>query len=349
MIDIKSICLDAQSNIIEAMKVIEKSDAKIALIVNDKQQLLGSITDGDVRRGLINSIPVSDPVTAIMNKNPIKFLVGTDKEKVLKTIENKKILQIPLVDQDNRLVDIVLSAELLESSNKKNSIILMAGGLGTRLGHLTAECPKPMLKVGDKPILEIVLENLKSHGFSDFSIAVNFKAEMIENYFEDGSKFGARITYLREKERMGTAGALSLFEPKNNLPLIVMNGDVLTKVNFTEFLENHKKNSYQCSMCVRKYDLQVPFGVVQVENQVITNIEEKPTQSFFVSAGIYSLNPELLQLIPKSSYFDMPSLFNKIISDKKNKAGVFPIHEYWMDVGRRDDFNQAQVDFKKVF
>lgn len=347
--NVKSLFVNAADPILNAMKIIENDASKIALVVNQDGKLLGTVTDGDIRRGLINNISINDQVQLIMNKAPKSFLQGTSLDQVEKMMKDKKITQIPLLDASGIVVDIVLSSDFESRKQKANTVVLMAGGLGQRLGELTADCPKPMLKVGDKPILEVVLNNLKEHGFHDFVISVNYKAEIIENYFKDGADFGVTINYIREKERLGTAGALSLFSPKNELPLLVMNGDVLTKVDFTQLLNHHNKNNYQASMCVRKYDFQVPFGVVNVNDQVITSIVEKPIQSFFINAGVYILDCKLLQLIPAQTYFDMPSLFNKMIDQKKGIAGVFPIHEYWMDVGQRDDFNQAQLDFKKVF
>lgn len=347
MTEISQICLLQNAPIIEAMKIIEQFPEKIAIIVSIDQKIMGTVTDGDIRRGLIRHISVSDPVELIMNRNPITLPVETSFKEIKKVMEKRKISQIPLITQKSTVSQVVLANDLKNLDAKKNTVVLMAGGLGVRLGELTADCPKPMLKVGDKPILEVVIENLKEHGFTDFCIAVNYKAEIIENHFKDGSDFGVSISYIREKERLGTAGALSLLQLENDFPLIVMNADVLTKVNFSQFLENHIKNSFKASMCVRRYDLQVPFGVVHVEDQLIKKIEEKPTQSFFVNAGIYALNSEVLKMIPKDTFYDMPTLFDQIIKLNQANAGVFPIHEYWMDVGRKDDFRQAQVDFKK--
>lgn len=348
MIDIKKICIKSDSPIIEAMKIIELFSEKIALVVDNNFKLIGTVTDGDVRRGLIKNVSVNDSIDRIMNSNPTIFFENYNVDELQKVFSTKKISQIPILNNQRQVVEIILSKALLESFKKENYVVLMAGGLGTRLGSLTADCPKPMLKIGDKPILETVLENLKEHGFQKFHISVNYKAEVIEDYFQDGSRFGVQINYLREKERMGTAGSLSLIKDINS-PVLVMNGDVLTKVNFSQFLDNHEKNNYKASMCVRKYDLQVPFGVVNVDHNHIVGLEEKPTQSFFVNAGIYLLNPEVINYVPSETYFDMPTLFNLLISRHAQSAGVFPIHEYWLDVGRKDDFNKAQFDFKKVF
>jgi dTDP-glucose pyrophosphorylase len=349
MINIDDICLKKESTILEAMKVIQLSAAKIVLVVDSHKKLLGTITDGDIRRGLIDSISVNEQLGQIMNAKPTYLKAGYSEQQAKKIFQTEKISQFPVVNAQGELLEILLSDALKQMELKKNTVVLMAGGLGSRLGELTADCPKPMLKVGGKPMLEILLENLKDHGFKNFLISVNFRADVIEDYFKNGECMGLNIQYLREKERMGTAGSLSFLKPDSDLPFLVMNGDVLTKVDFSSFLENHSKQKCFASMCIRKYDYQIPFGVVQVENNQIVKLEEKPIHSSFVSAGIYALNAEAIGLIPQNTYFDMPNLFNRIIEQKKFKTGVFPIHEYWLDVGQKADFNRAQIDFKKIF
>ena len=222
----------------------------------------------------------------------------------------------------------------------------MVGGLGSRLGELTANCPKPLLKIGEKPILESIIDNFKIHGFKNFFLAVNYRSEMIESHFGDGSDFGVNIQYIREKERMGTSGSLTLFQPINDLPIFVMNGDLLTHVNFSSLLKHHNDEKFDASTCVRQYDHQIPFGVVELDGLKISKIQEKPIKSFMVNAGIYVLNQSALRLIPENSYFDMPSLLEKMLQSG-NKVGAFPIHEYWLDIGRKDDFEQAELDYIK--
>ncbi len=347
--DIKKLIVDGNTPIIQAMKVIDENTAKVALVVDSHDKLIGTVTDGDIRRGLIQNKSTNDTVQLIMNPNPTVFQYGESKELIDQLMKAKKIYQIPLVDPQGKIVDLILSEQLFDPEEKPNIVVLMAGGLGSRLGELTENCPKPMLNVGDKPILHGVIENLKAHGFNHFIISVNYKAEIIEEYFKDGSAYGVHISYIKEKQKMGTAGSLSLLKKENKYPFLVMNGDVLTKVDFTQFLSQHVQSNNLASMCVHKYESQIPFGVVHVSGDKIVSIEEKPIYDHLVSAGIYALDPEILSLIPENSFFDMPTLFRKIISLHPGRAGVFPVYEYWIDVGRKDDFNRAQKDYKKVF
>lgn len=335
------------ATIMDAMKAMTAGGKKIAVVVNEKRQLQGVVTDGDIRRGLLKGINMNAPVTEIMVCNPVVAKKDTAQSNLLELFRTKEVQQIPILT-DNNIVHSVISIEeliTLETVNQ-NAVILMVGGLGSRLGELTSNCPKPLLKIGEKPILESIIENFKTHGFKNFFLAVNYRSEMIESYFGNGSKLNVHIEYLREKERMGTAGALSLFEPINDLPVIVMNGDLMTHVNFNSLLQSHIEKNAEASVCVRQYDLQIPFGVVQADDFKINRIEEKPIKSFLVNAGIYVLNKSALNLVPENSYFDMPSLLDKMLTLKQNVC-AFPIHEYWLDIGRKDDFEQASNDFLK--
>ena len=223
----------------------------------------------------------------------------------------------------------------------------MAGGLGSRLESLTSDCPKPMLKVGGKPILETIIETFKEHGFYKFVLAVNYKSEIIKDYFKDGSSLDIQISYIDEKNRMGTAGALSLYHD-NSLPLIVMNGDLLTKINFSDLVNFHIKSKNAATMCLRQYEHQIPFGVVITEQDKVLRIEEKPICRYFVNGGIYVLNPDQLIHIPENMYYDMPTLFEKLIASNE-KIGAYTFYEYWIDVGRLDDYERAHSDFVEIF
>jgi NDP-sugar pyrophosphorylase family protein len=224
----------------------------------------------------------------------------------------------------------------------------MAGGLGSRLRPLTDDTPKPLLKIGGKPVLEIIIDNFLAQGFRRFFISINYKSEQIRDHFADGSEWGAEIRYLEEDRRLGTAGSLALIEEPPAAPFVVMNGDLLTKVSFQNLMDFHAEQRSVATMCVREYDFQVPFGVVETDHTKIISIEEKPRQRFLVNAGIYVLNPEALGFISDDTSQDMTYVFESLIKADMETA-VFPIREYWLDIGRLDDFEQANSDFENLF
>jgi NDP-sugar pyrophosphorylase family protein len=226
--------------------------------------------------------------------------------------------------------------------------VIMAGGRGTRLGALTDECPKPMLRIGGRPILETILLNLREYGIEQVYLAVNYRAEMIEDYFGDGSRVGMRVDYLRERERLGTAGALSLLPSRPSETFVVMNGDVLTKVNVTQLLEFHRRASAVATMCVRQHDFHVPFGVVAVEGGNVLRIDEKPVRRDFVNAGLYAMEPVALDSVAAGTYLDMTTLLNSLIA-AGHRAAAFPVSEYWLDVGQHADFERANGEFPNEF
>lgn len=332
----------------EAIQTIDEGAIQIALVVDHQNKLLGTVTDGDIRRGILKGVSLSDSVRQIMNPHPIVAGAEDGREKILETMKQTRLHQIPVVDTRGHLVSVEILDELLKVRNRDNAVLLMAGGLGSRLRPLTDECPKPLLKVGSKPLLEIILENFLEYGFRKFYLSVNYKAEMVQEYFGDGSRWGADIQYIHEDRRLGTAGALSLLPERPTLPLIVMNGDLLTKVNFQQLLDFHAEHGAKATMCVREYDFQVPYGVVRIDHHRIVNIDEKPIQRFFVNAGIYVLEPETLDFIPPATFFDMPELFLKLIA-RQWETSVFPIREYWLDIGHMDDFARANGEFPEIF
>jgi len=349
MINIKSLLVGPEILVIDAIKTLEANEIKILLVVDTDQHLLGTITDGDIRRGLLKGIALQDSVSKIMHQNPTFALQSEPKRKKIQLMKDKVISHLPILDENRVVITLMTDKEMNEYSYQDIDVVLMVGGLGTRLGELTTEVPKPMLKVNGKPILEIIINNFKTFGFNKFHFAVNYKSQVIEDYFGDGSHHDIKVNYLREKERMGTAGALTLLPKNIKNPILVMNGDVLTKVNFAHLFETHCKQKSVATMCVRQYDFQVPFGVVKTDQEKIVEIQEKPKHSFFVNTGIYCLSAEALAHIPENSFYDMTTLFNKLIKEQQQNVNVFPIHEYWLDVGRPDDFDQAQFDYKKEF
>ncbi|QFU05536.1 D-glycero-alpha-D-manno-heptose 1-phosphate guanylyltransferase [Pseudoalteromonas sp. THAF3] len=344
----QEILMAPEQSLREALEVINIQASRVVLIVDKQTHLLGVITDGDIRRALLNNLGLEVALSEVMNTSPICAEVGTPKEQLIETMEQKGILSIPVVRQ-GKVVGLQTLKHVLSKPKFDNPVFLMAGGFGTRLRPLTDHCPKPMLQVGNKPILETVLKSFVKAGFSNFYISTHYMPEQIEEHFGDGSQWGVEIEYVHEESPLGTGGALGLL-PKSmrrDLPLILMNGDVLTKVDFARLLEFHCENGADATMCVREYEYQIPYGVIQGEGSRITDMVEKPIQRFFVNAGIYVVSPEVISSVPFNHRIDMPTVLEQRIAKDKDVL-MFPIHEYWLDIGRMDDFNRAQVDIRSL-
>lgn len=348
MKSLKKVAVLPSATILTAIQMIDTNEVQAALVVDEANHLLGTITDGDVRRAILRGAQLSDPVGNIMNRRPTVAKLGDGRGKILEVMKQKQIHQIPILDKAGRLVGVEVLDELIKSSVRDNWVILMAGGEGNRLRPLTNNQPKPLLNVGNKPILETILESFIEYGFKRFYISVNYKNEMIKEYFGNGSRWNVKIFYLHEDERLGTAGALNLLPEKPTQSFFVMNGDLLTKVNLNQLLHFHLQNKALATMCVREYDFQVPYGVVELRKHYIRNVDEKPVHRFFVNAGIYVLEPEVLKHVKKKKRFDMPDLFERLISQGVDVT-AFPIREYWLDVGRIDDLERAKGEFSKIF
>lgn len=348
MKSIDLIKLTKNNTIIEALKIIDQGALQIGIVVDDNDTLIGTLSDGDIRRALINNYKLEDKIEGIVFKTPTVATIDDDIEEIIDIAFNKKLHVIPIVNENMQVQDIAIVDELIKNKVKSNKVVLMVGGLGSRLRPLTNETPKPMLKVGDKPILETIIKQFMKSGFKNFILCVNYKSNMIKDYFGDGSKFGINIEYILEEKRLGTAGALSLLQEKPKHPFFVMNGDLLTNINFENLLDYHNSNESKATMGVRKYDMQIPYGVVNTIGRDIKTIDEKPTLDFFVSGGIYVLDPCCLDLIPQNEFYDMPTLFEDII-EKKLKSITYPINNYWLDIGNPDDFQKANDEYNKVF
>ncbi|HEX5330601.1 nucleotidyltransferase family protein [Sulfuricurvum sp.] len=345
---IDAIKLSLTSTIRDALQIINNGAMQMAVVVNSEGKLLGTVTDGDIRRGLLNNLRLEDSVETILHTTPTVATLSDTKEDILQKALAKKLHQIPIVDEEYRVLGIQEINDLIKPATKPNMVVLMVGGLGSRLRPLTEETPKPMLKVGNKPILQTIVEKFAEYGFNEIVLCVNYKSHIIQDYFGDGSAFGVNITYIFEEERMGTAGALSLLTTLPNEPFFVMNGDLLTNINFDHLCNYHLTQNAMATMCVREYDFQVPYGVVNMEGNTILSIQEKPVHKFFVSAGIYMLNPDVIRYIPKNQFYDMPSLFEALIQQDQ-KAVSFPIREYWLDIGQMEEYERANQEYAGVF
>lgn len=344
----KDVLIKPQTTIIDAMKIIDATTMQFVAVVNEEMYLLGTVTDGDIRRGILNGLPLDSAISGVMNTSPFCEKQGEKTSYYKKRMRERKLKQLPIVTNDNILKNILFS-DVLELTNKKdNIVVLMVGGLGTRLRPLTDTIPKPMLNVGNKPILETIIESFKSYGFTNFIMSVNYKKEMIIDYFQDGSHLDVNIEYIEETKRLGTAGALSLLPKIPNEPFFVMNGDLLTKINFEQLLEFHVETNSSATMCVREYEYQIPYGVIETDNDQLLSIVEKPIHKSFVNAGIYIMDPDVLDYIPSGEFYDMPELYKKLMLEKK-KVTAFPVREYWLDIGRLDDYEKANGEYKETF
>ncbi len=343
----QNVLISPTDTIKHALKVIDQEALRVALVV-EKEKLLGVVTDGDIRRGILAGFGLEEPASQVMNKTPLTADSNLNTQELQQLMYDRDILSLPLVDKNGKLVGLKTLNETLKVQKRENPVFIMAGGFGTRLRPLTDNCPKPMLKVGGKPMLETLINNFKNYGFYRFYISTHYLPEIIENYFGDGSSFGIEITYVHEEKPLGTGGALSLL-PKSlpKEPLIMINGDILTNVDFGKVLEFHIEQSCDATMCVRDYEIKIPFGVIEGEGHEITDIVEKPTYRYFVNAGIYVISNNIIESLPNNEHLDMPTLF-----EQKQSLGCrtlkFPIHEYWLDVGRHDDFNKAQTDIHEL-
>ena len=331
--------LKATNSILEVIKHIQDSHYQICFIVDNNNCLIGSVTDGDIRRGLINGNSLDINVSKIMNTSPISISSSQSKNDAHKIMISNQIKQLPVVDEENRLIGLHLIDHILDLTQKENFILIMAGGFGKRMMPLTEQIPKPMLMIGDKPILEHIIINAKAQGFKKFVISLHYLGQLISDYFGDGSNLGVSISYLHESEPLGTAGALSLIEPEPELPFIITNGDIISDINYGNFLDFHDSNKSQATMAIKKYELQNPYGVVNTKGLEIISFEEKPIHVSYVNAGMYVLNPSSLRYLRKNQPCDMPDFFNLLIS-KNHVVTAYPIHETWADVGRPIDLSE---------
>jgi dTDP-glucose pyrophosphorylase/CBS domain-containing protein len=342
-------CVALSNTLHDTIRCIDRSGKGIALVVDDRQHLLGTITDGDVRRAMLAGIDWTATVETILTRKasvgePAPVTAGPDvsPEALLQLMQERAVRQIPLVDSENCVVGLVTLAELVPPTSLPVQAVIMAGGFGTRLHPLTADLPKPMLPVNGRPLLERIVEQLRQVGIRHVNVTTHFKAERIIEHFGDGHAFGVEMQYVNEDAPLGTGGALGLM-PAPQEPLLVINGDILTQVDFRAMLAFHQDQHAEMSVAVRRYEVQVPYGVVECDGSRIHRLQEKPQIGFFVNAGIYLLEPSVYQLIPNGQRFNMTDLIQWLL-DAGRTVISFPIREYWIDIGQHGDYAQARDD-----
>lgn len=349
MKDYTKLLIEPDLSLEEAIRHVENLGSGIAFIADASGRLLGALSDGDVRRAILCHKPLDGPVRDAMNPSPKTVAHNTPASEAQVLMDLHRIRFVPVLDEAGRIVHVFAHEDVHTDPARDNMAVIMCGGLGSRLKELTQKTPKPLLPVGGQPILETIVGQLGKHGFRNVVLATNYKADMINGHMGNGDHLGVQIDYVREKQRLGTAGALKLLGGVNGKPLLVMNGDILTKVNFDAMLEYHQACGWAMTICMVTYDLRIPYGVIDADsNGQLQGIREKPMQRFFINAGIYVLNPALIDLIPDNEYFDMTDLVNAACANGM-RAGTFPIHEYWIDVGRMEEYHRANREYAVHF
>ncbi len=347
MINIQDFLISRDKSIREAIATIDANAKGIALVVDNQTHLITTITDGDIRRAIISGTDLDASVRSLIGEKtqPITALVDTSEANLLHLMTKNSIRQIPLLDTENKVVDIALLSDLVKDYELPLSAVVMAGGFGRRLRPLTNNIPKPMLPLGNQPILERTVEQLRRAGIHRLNITTHYLGEKITEHFGDGKDFGVDIKYVKEEQPLGTAGSLSLLKPPQE-PLLVMNGDIVTKLDFRALLDYHQENEADMTVGVKQEEFQIPYGEVEIDGVLITGITEKPIKRYFINAGIYLLNPDVCQLIPSNERYDMPSLIQELIS-RGRRVASFPIHEYWVDIGKHPDYQKAMNDIQQ--
>lgn len=331
------------ATIVDAIRCLDQVAIKIALVVDSNGKLKGTISDGDIRRGLLRGLEISSPITSVIHRKPFVVPPEMTRTTILELMIANKIQQIPIVDEQGKVLGLHLWDQITARQPRENVMVIMAGGKGTRLRPYTEDCPKPMLPVAGKPMLEHIIDRAIASGFNNFLLAINYLGHMVEDYFGDGSKFNVHIEYIRETAALGTAGALGLMMQRPVKPFVVTNGDVLTGVNYGELIDYHEQHQASATMAIRTHEWQNPFGVVKIEGVDIIGFEEKPTVRTHINAGVYVLEPIVLEELPMNQICDMPELFQRL-QNNGMRTVVYPIHEPWLDVGRPEDLISAQTN-----
>ena len=340
----RDVVVGPQVSLKEAIAKVTSSGLQVALVASADDTLLGVLTDGNIRRAILAGRGLDVPVSEVMTTKPTAVLASTRRSELLAVMRQKGIRHLPLLNESGRVIGLATLDALLDSAERPNWVVLMAGGRGTRLQPLTDDTPKPLLEVGGKPILESILGSLSEQGFRRIFLSVNYRAEMIQEHFGSGERWRVNVEYLHERTRLGTAGALSLLPETPEAPVIVMNGDLLTLINFGSLLQFHDEQVAAATMAVRECDIQVPYGVVSLDGVRIQSIAEKPVQKYFANAGIYVLSPQALAHLPGESFFDMPMLFERLIAAGLSTV-AYPLREYWVDIGQLEEFERAKREW----
>jgi len=352
MFDLSNILIPPTASIRETITCIDRNGKGIALVVDEERRLLGTVTDGDIRRAILSNLGLDEPVQALLDRRsetaypkPITALIGDSDPELLELMQRHSVRHVPVVDRDGRVADLAVLSDLLKEERLPLTAVVMAGGFGTRLRPLTQDMPKPMLPVGDRPLLEVTIERLRKAGIHRVHLTTHYKKDVIAQHFGDGRSFGVEINYVPEEQPLGTAGGLSGV-PSTDEPILVINGDILTDLDFRAMLDFHREQDAVMTIAVHPEDFQVPFGVIEQDGVQVTSMSEKPLMRLFVNAGIYLLNPEVLESIPRDRPSDMPEVISGLLAAGKRVVS-FPIHEHWQDIGEPHQYKRAQAEMDR--
>ncbi len=338
-----NLCVPPGTSVRLTLDAITKNGRQVALVTDPDDRLLGIVTDGDVRKALLRGVSLDSPVAASMNASPITGPAGLGRGGATALMRTRRIRHLPLVDEAGRLQDVIFLDDLLARAPLPAAAVIMAGGMGTRLRPLTEETPKPLLRVGGRPLIEIMIERLERSGIERVLVAVHHKSEMIRAALGDGGRLGVRLSYVDEPERLGTIGALTLIRPPLEEAFFVINADILTKCDFRAMWEFHRAEGARMTVGVSLHQVDIPYGEFTLHGTRISRVEEKPRKEFPVNAGIYLLDPSLTDLIPEGRYFDATDLI-RVCLERELPVSAYLIREYWLDVGRHDDLRRADRD-----
>lgn len=351
--DLALLCVRPEGSVRDTMACIDRNKSGLALVVNDDGRLVDTISDGDLRRAVLAGVDLDAPVSALRSRRanspypaPVTAPAGTEPAALLRLMQERQLRHVPLLDEEQRVVSLVTLRDLLPSQGHPLQAVVMAGGFGNRLRPLTEELPKVMLPIGERPLLELILEQLRQVGIQQVNLATHYKPEVIAKHFGDGSKFGLAIRYVQEDQPLGTAGALSLIEASEQ-PLLVINGDIVTRVDFRAMLEFHRDHRADMTVGVYPYEVQIPYGVVETDGARIIGLTEKPVLRHFINAGIFLLNPGVRRFVPRGRSYDMTDLISRLIAEGRYVAS-FPIREYWMDIGHPENYQKAVADHREA-
>ncbi len=332
------------SSIRMAMECIDRNARGIAIVAHEDRRLIATLTDGDIRRAILAGVDLSLPVSEVLHGRPAPFTapIGTSDAQLLRLMTEHGLRHIPLLDESGRIAAVAQLSDLIKEYELPLTAVVMAGGLGMRLRPLTEDVPKPMLQVGDRPLLELIVDQLRAAGIRRVNMATHYKGEIIAQHFGNGHGFGVEIVYVTEDQPLGTAGALTLVEASDD-PILVINGDILTRLDVRSMLEFHREHDADMTVAVKLHEFQLPYGVVEIKGTEVVGISEKPKIQHFINAGVYLLRSNLCKVIPANQSYDMPDLIQQVLSDG-GRVVSFPVHEYWLDIGQADDYEQAKND-----